>query len=78
MLKKLMLAAGLACCLVNSSMTIAHAEGNGLLGPSSDPSDWPYAKAACQIPQSTLKQFQGYLNSNCSGSREFERPPGQG
>jgi hypothetical protein len=38
-------------------------EGNGLLGPSTSPSDNPYNKQICQIPQATLGKFQGALNS---------------
>ena len=59
MLKKLLLVgAGLGFF-----STAAMAGGNGLLGPSEDPSDGPYQKGTCQIPQKTLGQFQGALNN---------------
>jgi uncharacterized protein GlcG (DUF336 family) len=60
MLKKLLLASGLAGSLISA----AYADGgNGLLGQSSDSNDAPYGKASCSIPQSTLSKFQGYLNT---------------
>jgi uncharacterized protein GlcG (DUF336 family) len=59
MLKKLLL----TCSAISLCSTPATAAGNGLLGPSDDPSDTPYQKQSCQIPGSTLSQFQKALNA---------------
>jgi uncharacterized protein GlcG (DUF336 family) len=46
-----------------STSALAQTGGNGLLGPSSGPSDVPYNKQICQIQQGTLGQFQNALNT---------------
>jgi uncharacterized protein GlcG (DUF336 family) len=45
-----------------STSALAQTGGNGLLGPSSSPSDIPYSKQTCQIAQNTLGQFQAALD----------------
>jgi len=61
MLKKLLITVAAVGFLSTSAS--AQTGGNGLLGSSSSPNDVPYNKQTCQIPQATLGQFQGALNT---------------
>jgi len=65
MLKKLLII-GAALSFLSTSASAQQGGnaqgGNGLLGPGTGPSDFPYNKQICQIPQATLGQFQAALD----------------